>query len=92
MSYQSATGLRAFEFSLGAVFARTPEDAHRIASRYGMWDRRPDGTWGQDATDAHAQLCRDQQAAYRHLANADNEAARRALAAGVPARDSSERR
>ncbi len=65
MSYQSATGLRCFTLALGAVFAPTPEEADQFASAHGLWDRRPDGTWGREATQAHAQLCEDHQAAYR---------------------------
>jgi hypothetical protein len=81
VNYQSATGLRCFEFSLGFVFAATPEEAEAFATENGLWNRRTDGTWGNGASEAHAQLCKDQQAAYRALARRDNEAARRALAA-----------
>jgi len=73
MSYQSAAGLRCFMFALGAVFAPTPEDADKFASQHGLWDRRPDGTWGREATQAHARLCEDAQAAYRrHARGGDN--------------------
>jgi hypothetical protein len=65
MSYQSASGLRCFTFALGAVFAPTPEEADQFAREHGLWDRRPDGTWGGEATQAHARLCEDAQAAYR---------------------------
>jgi hypothetical protein len=68
VNYQSATHLRCFMFSLGCVFARTPEEAHRIASDHGLWDRRPDGTWGRETSEAHAELVADQMAAYRALA------------------------
>jgi hypothetical protein len=74
MTYQTATGLRAFMFSLGVVFASTPEEAHQFASRHGLWDRRADGTWGRDATQAHEQLCKDQQTAYRSLADRQRRA------------------
>lgn len=79
MSYQGHTGLRCFEFSLGHVFAGIPEEAERVASANGMWDKRPDGTWGSAATEAFAELSADQQRAYRVLARKENEAARRAL-------------
>jgi hypothetical protein len=73
MSYQSATGLRCFTFALGAVFASGPQEADQFASEHGLWDRRPDGTWGREATQAHARLCEDQQAAYRqHREGGDN--------------------
>jgi hypothetical protein len=68
VSYQRETGLRCFMFSLGAVFAATSEEADQFADRHGMWNRRPDGSWGREASAAHAQLCLDQQAAYRALA------------------------
>ena len=64
VSFQRVTGLRAFMFSLGAVFAASPEEADQFASEHGLWNRRPDGTWGRDASQAHAQLSADQQAAY----------------------------
>jgi hypothetical protein len=64
-SYAAATGLRCFMFALGAVYAATPEEADQFADRHGLWNRRPDGTWGRDASEAHAQLSADQQAAYR---------------------------
>jgi hypothetical protein len=66
-SYASATGLRCFMFSLAVVYAATPEEAEQFADRHGLWNRRPDGSWGRDASEAHAQLCLDQQAAYRAL-------------------------
>jgi hypothetical protein len=65
VTYQRVTGLRCFMFSLGAVYAATPEQADQFASEHGLWNRRPDGSWGRDASEAHAQLCLDQQAAYR---------------------------
>jgi hypothetical protein len=68
MNYQSVTNTRIFEFSLGMVFASTPEEAEQFASAHGMWNKRPDGTWGSEASEAHAELSRDQQAAYRVLA------------------------
>lgn len=74
--------VRVFEFKLGAVFAFTYEEARALASEHGLWDRRPDGTWGREATGAHAQLCKDQQAAFRAIARRENEAARAALGGG----------
>jgi len=68
MNYQAATHLRCFMFALGAVFASSPEEADQFASEHGLWDRRPDGTWGREASQAHARLCEDQQAAYRRAA------------------------
>jgi hypothetical protein len=56
VNYQSATGLRCFTFSLGAVFAETFDGAMAFATAHGMLDQ-----------DAHAQLSLDQQAAYRAL-------------------------
>jgi hypothetical protein len=67
VSYAAATGLRAFMFSLAVVFAATPEEAQAFADQHGLWNRRPDGSWSRAASDAHAQLCLDQQAAYRTL-------------------------
>lgn len=64
MSYQTASGLRCFMFALGAVFASSPDETDQFADQHGLWDRRPDGTWGREATQAHARLCADQQAAY----------------------------
>jgi hypothetical protein len=55
-------------FTLAVVFAATSEAADQFASEHGLWDRRPDGSWGREASQAHAQLCEDQQAAYRWLA------------------------
>ena len=76
MNYQSATGLRCFEFSLGFVFAPDPETAERIATENGMW--------GAEASEAHLQLTRDMIAAFRNLAREQhNEAARRALSGEV---------
>ncbi len=57
------------EFSLGAVLAPTNEIAQEFASKHGLWDKRPDGTWSNDASMAHAQLSADMQAAYRTLAS-----------------------
>jgi hypothetical protein len=79
MNYQSALRKRAFEFSLGVVFADSPEEAERVATASGMWDKRADGTWGNEASEAHAQLTRDMIAAFRNLARRYNESARRAL-------------
>jgi hypothetical protein len=56
VNYQSATGLRCFMFSLGAVFAESFDGAMAVATAHGMLDQ-----------DAHAQLSLDQQAAYRAL-------------------------
>lgn len=67
MSYQGATGKRVFLFSLGTVFADTPEEAEAVATDAGIWNRRPDGTWGTSATDAHAELCKDMIATLRGL-------------------------
>lgn len=74
MTYASETRLRAFMFSLAVVFATTPEEADQFADRHGLWNRRPDGSWGRAASDAHAQLCLDQQAAYRAQAGRAREA------------------
>ncbi len=68
MDYQSTTGLRCFMFMLGSVFAPTRKEAEQFATRHGLWDRRPDGTWGLGASKAHAELSFDLQAAYRSLA------------------------
>jgi hypothetical protein len=59
MNYQSATGLRVFMFTLGAVYARTPDEAMDFAVRHNMFGRK--------ALDEHNQLSLDQQAAYRAL-------------------------
>jgi hypothetical protein len=79
VTYQGHLHMGCYEFSLGCVFARSGEEAERVASANGMWNKRPDGSWGNEASQAHAQLSRDQIAAYRALARQHNEAARRAL-------------
>ena len=61
------------------MFADTPEEAEQVASDCGMGNKRPDGSWGDEATVAHAQLCKDMQAAFRVLASHDNEAVRSTL-------------
>lgn len=78
-SYQEAAHLRAFMYTLGAVFARTPEEADAIATEHRLWGRRPDDSWSADAAAAFNQLCADQQAAYRYLARTENARARVAL-------------
>jgi nicotinic acid phosphoribosyltransferase len=62
-----------YEFSLGVVIASSGDEAEQVASVNGMWDKRPDGTWGHEASDAHAQLIADEQAAYRYLARRRKE-------------------
>jgi hypothetical protein len=76
--------LRVFMFDLGAVFAKTTHDAERFATDHGMWDRLPDGTWGSAASEAYAELQRDQQAAYRSLARQEGEQMRRQLPFASP--------
>jgi hypothetical protein len=56
VNYQSATGLRCFMFSLGAVFAESYGVAMAFAAEHGLLDH-----------DAHAQLSLDEQAARRRL-------------------------
>ena len=75
--------INSLEFSRGLVFADTPEEAERAATENGLWNKRPDGTWGNEASEAHVQLTRDMIAAFRNLARRDNEAARRALSGEV---------
>ena len=69
------------------MFARTPDEAHQFASRHGLWNRRPDGTWGTHATEAHEQLCKVQQAAYRSMADRER---REMLETGQPHKDLAE--
>jgi hypothetical protein len=58
--YKSATGNRSFMFVLGAVFARTQDDAEGIANRNFMR--------GDDAVVAYKELCGDYVAANRRAA------------------------
>jgi hypothetical protein len=44
VNYQTATSLRCFKFTLGFVFAATPEEAEALATENGLWNRRADGT------------------------------------------------
>ena len=54
-SYQQATGLRVFMFSLGAVYAKTAEEAMDFATEHKLF--------GREAIEAHGQLVQDSQRA-----------------------------
>lgn len=65
MTYQLATHMRCFMFTLGAVFAPDADSAIEFA--------RANGLTGVEAMAMHAELLSDMHAAYRRIAHGGAE-------------------